>query len=218
MTVTQPRALAATRRSLLVGAAVAAWAGPALAASPAPAPRRDLSFAIWRGGQKIGAHKVSFQGSDTDFTVAIAAEMLVKLGPIPVFHYRHEAQEVWAGGRFHSLSSRTTSNGAVEQLTAIAGPGGVAITGGKARHTAPPGACPLTHWNAAALSGPLFNPQTGEIIHVSVTRAAGGARGASRYVLAGDANLTDWYDDAGAWSALLGQAPDKSIIDYRRMS
>ena len=211
-------------RRTLLGVALAA-APLRLLAQALPAGRAPIAFEVWRNGQKIGAHSVSFQGDEQDFVVAIDAHMLVKIGFIPVFRYHHQGRETWRGGQFQRLETQTTTNGHVEPLTAQRTAAGVSISGGKVRAlTAPAGAHPLTHWNAAVLDGPLFNPQTGALVHDQVARtpdasvklADGRSVQATRYTLTGQADIVDWYDAGGCWTALRGKAPDGSYIDYRR--
>lgn len=208
-----------TRRAALTGLVLA----PGLARA-ATAPRADLHFEVWRKGQKIGAHSVGFHGDDAAMTVAIAAEMLVKLGPIPVFRYRHQASETWREGRFATLESHTASNGKVEQVSAERSETGVEITAGGKTVQASARACPLTHWNCAVLDGPLFNPQTGLVVREAMSRTAdtveladGRTVNATRYQLRGDAEIVDWYDPTGAWAALRGKVGDGSWIEYRRV-
>ncbi|HEX6866102.1 MAG TPA: DUF6134 family protein, partial [Caulobacteraceae bacterium] len=80
---------------------------------------------------------------------------------------------------------------------------------------------PLTHWNPAALDGPLFNPQTGQLLDVRTRRHAGERlpppqRGpATRWTVRGDAEIDDWYDANGVWAALRGKLPDSSELEYR---
>lgn len=210
------------RRSLL-GAAVALLATPALAARP-DADR--MEFEVWRQKHKIGSHTLAFQGNGDDFTVTIAASMQVKLGPITVFRYRHQATEIWRGGRFAELHSQTVSNSKTEMVDAVRSASGVRIeTGAGKVVTVSAEAQPLTHWNQRALLLPLFNPQTGAPIKKTVTRQPGqsvalaDARevAATAYVITGDAQITDWYDAQGVWSALHGRVEDGSFIDYRRV-
>jgi hypothetical protein len=212
------------RRALLV-LGLMSVAGHALAN---PVGRRTpLVFEVWRNRQKIGRHTVTFSGTASDFVVAIEARMVVSLGPLPVFRYQHQATETWRGGRFSALQSHTTSNNKHEQVSALAGPQGVTITtaGGKSL-VAAAGAQPLTHWNPKAFDGPMFNPQTGAVIHETVSRAPGQtatlangrAVSATRVTLAGEAQIVDWYDLQGAWTALRGKVSDGSYVDYRRVA
>ena len=217
-----------TRRTLM-GAAIACAVpmralAQALGASASGPPRTSVAFEIWRKDERIGTHRVDFQGAGQDFTAHIDAQMLVKFGPIPVFRYHHQAEETWRDGQFQALQSHTTANGAVQTLNAERTAAGVAISG-KHSLTAPASAHPLTHWNPQVLEGPLFNPQTGSMVRDQVARSAGAsvklANGrsveATRYVLTGQADITDWYDGKGAWTALHAKAPDGSFIDYRRV-
>ncbi len=199
--------------------------GPARVLAQSAPPRRPVAFEIWRQGHKIGAHSVGFQGDAQDFTVAIDAELLVKIGPVPVFRYHHQASEVWRDGRFSQFESHTTTNGSVVHVTAVRGVDGVSVTTSKGQVLhAPAGARPLTHWNAAVLGGPVINPQNGQLPRERVTRtpgdtvqlADGRKVSATRYTVTGDAALTDWYDADGVWTALKAKAPDGSLIDYRR--
>jgi hypothetical protein len=156
--------------------------------------------------------------------VAIDAEIAVSVGPIALFHYRHQALEIWRDDRFISIASHTVTNGRSERLAANAGADGVWVRTDKGAGRLPAGSLPLTHWNERALSGPLFNPQTGASIRAQVTRQANQILRepdrqpveATRYTLSGDADLVDWYDASGAWRALTAKVKDGSSVDYRR--
>ncbi len=192
-----------------------------------PTAHRPLAFEIWRQGHKIGLHTVGFQGDGQDFTVTIDAELVVKIGPVPVFRYHHHASEVWRGGRFAQLESRTTSNGSQVHVSAVRAPDGITVntSTGQVLH-GPANACPLTHWNAAVLGGPVINPENGQLPHERVVRtpgdtvalADGRKVSATRCAVTGDADFTDWYDAQGAWTALTAKVKDGSLIDYRRMA
>lgn len=215
-----------TRRAFLATGLACGLSTPAAARTGGWPATGRLAFEVWRGKQRIGRHSLEFRGDDQDFTVAIDAEMVVKLGPVPVFRYRHQATESWRGGRFAELHSTTGSNGKREAIDAVRSSEGVVIRtlAGKTL-SAVPGSLPLTHWNREALLQPLFNPQTGAVVRKAVSRqdaqsvALADARTipASRYTLTGDAQIVDWYDGAGVWAGLRGRAEDGSYIEYRRL-
>lgn len=210
-----------TRRSLIIAGA-SALAAPAFAAVPA---NGRMAFAVFRGQDKVGEHLMRFSRSGSGLTVSTEVEMRVKLGPIPVFRYAHTATERWRDDRFASLATRTDTNGKVEQVKAEATGSGVAIEGPSGRLTAPAAAAPLTHWNAAALDGPLFNPQLGKLMKVRTARAGresvqladGRSIPATRWTIRGEAEIDNWYDAAGAWSGLRGRLEDGSTMIYRRL-
>jgi len=211
------------RAALALGlATVGATAARAGALLPA---KRRLAFEVWRGGHRIGRHTLAFDGGETSFVVRIEAVMAVALGPITLFRYHHQATETWRDGRFVELTSHTLTNGKAEQVSAIRASTGVLVKTGKGAHVLPVDTLPLTHWNQHALSGPLFNPETGAVMRERVSRqegqtlrpVRGGSIAATRYTLAGDADIVDWYDAEGSWAALQGKVKDGSLIDYRRV-
>jgi len=213
---------ALTRRSLIAASACALAAPGAFAAAPG---NGRLAFAVVRGQDKVGDHVRRFSRSGTGLLVSTEVEMRVKLGPIPVFRYAHTATERWRDDSFASLTTRTDTNGKVEQVKAEATGSGVAIEGPGGRLTAPATAAPLTHWNTDALSGPLFNPQLGKIMKVRTARAGresikladGGSIPATRWTIRGEAEIDNWYDSAGAWAGLRGKLEDGSTMIYRRL-
>lgn len=196
-------ALPSPSRRLLMGAVL-------LAPAMARAAPRGLTFAVFRNGSRIGEHRMSFAGREGELTATSEVEMVIRLGPVPVYRYRHHAAERWSGGRFQSLATTTSANGKRMAVAAERSDGGVAIDGAAGRVQAPAGAAPLTHWNPKAFDGPLFNPQEGKLLKVTAR-----AVGARHYAVRGETQIDDWYDEAGAWSALRGKLPDGSTIEYR---
>ena len=166
-----------------------------------------------------------FQGKPCWGAATISAKMLVKVGPVPLFHYSHDATETWENGRFAGFTARSVTGGKVETVSAARGADGVRIVrSGGATILAPATALPMTHWNKDALRGTMFNPQTGAILKASIGRVGGdGVKLAdgtpvacSGLHMTGDADITDWYDADGVWTALKGKGPDGSTIEYRR--
>lgn len=209
-----------SRRGLMAGGLVL-FACPALAAAPAG---RRLSFVVSRNGEEVGAHRMTFSGPAAAPRVLTEVEMLVKLGPVPVFRYRHTAEERWADGRFQSLETRTNANGRNRHVVARRTSAGVVIEAGRERIAAPEDAAPLTHWNTAAFGDPLFNPQEGKLLKIAANRRGGetirltdgSPLAATRWTLRGDAEIDNWYDAQGVWAALRGKLPDGSTMDYKR--
>ena len=137
--------------------------------------------------------------------------MVVRLGPVPIYRYRHHAVERWTGGRLASLDTTTNANGKAQTVTARPGEGGLVIETGKGRIVGPADAAPLTHWNTAAFAGPLFNPQEGKMLKVRTARAEAG-----HWTIRGEAEIDDFYDPDGVWSGLRGKLKDGSTMEYRR--
>ena len=214
-----------TRRMMLAAGFAASGLANARAQSVRPGGRR-LMFEVWRNHRNIGHHSLVFQGGDRDFMVAIDAQMAVSLGPIALFRYHHQATETWRGGQFAGLRSQTVTNGNREQVAAVRTSSGVAVKTLTSTHVLDAATLPLTHWNRRVLEGPMFNPETGAAMREKVSRLDGqvlrlaGARPvtATRYAMAGDADIIDWYDPAGVWIALSAKVRDGSSIDYRAVA
>jgi hypothetical protein len=184
----------------------------------------SLAFVVYRNGVAVGRHLMTFSGPADSPRVTTEVEMTIKLGPVPVFRYRHHAEERWLSGQFADLDTRTDANGRKRRVSARRTEAGVMIDTGGAKVAAPANAAPLTHWNNQVLGGPLFNPQEGKLLRINARlggvetiKAAGGATiRATRWSLRGDAEIENWYDASGAWAALRGKLPDGSMMEYRR--
>lgn len=214
--------LTPSRRHLLIGGLGALAAPAAFAAAPASG---RLAFKVYRGRDEVGEHIMRFVRTGGGVSVSTEVEMRVRLGPVPVFRYAHTATERWQGESFTSLTTRTVTNGKVEQVVAEASSSGVAIEGPSGRLSAPASAAPLTHWNTAAFDRPLFNPQLGKLMRIRANRAGretvelanGQSVQATRWTLRGEAEIDNWYDSAGAWAGLRGKLEDGSTMIYRRL-
>ncbi|MDB5423080.1 MAG: hypothetical protein JWQ29_496 [Phenylobacterium sp.] len=195
------------RRALLTGA----LALPFLAREAFAAPRA-LTFAVFRNGTKIGEHHVSFAADETTLTATTDAVMTVKIGPVPVFKYRHHAVEKRVGGAFASLVTATDSNGKAERVSAEMTGGAIRISCPSGALTAPAAANPITHWNPQIFSGPLFNPQNGKLLKVTTRKVE-----PNHWAIRGETEIDDFYDAGGAWLALKGKLDDGSAVEYRRV-
>lgn len=198
---------ALSRRRVLAGGLILPLA-PRLAES---APR-SLTFAVFRNGAHIGEHEVIFSGDDARLVATTQAAMSLRLGPVPVFRYHHQAVETRAGGGFVRLEASTITNGRAEHVVAERTDGAIAVERPSGKATLPADANPMTHWNPRIFEGPLFNPQTGRMLDVRVTRAA-----PNRWAIRGEVDMDDAYDAAGAWLSARAKATDGSTVEYRRV-
>jgi len=194
------------RRELIAGGVGLLLPGAALAA-----PSR-LAFQVFRNGTKVGEHHMAFAGADGDQTVTTDVDMVVKVGPVPVYKYKHDAVERWAGGKFVSIDATTNGNGKIQKTSARALPGYVQITGPKGAVRGPADAVPLSHWNQASFGKPLFNQQEAKMLKVVCAKVKPG-----QWSIRGDAEIDDFYDAAGNWLALKGKLEDGSKMEYRRI-
>ncbi len=199
-------ARALRRRSILGGGLVfSLMPGMALAAP------KSLNFAVFRNGSKIGEHHIVFRSDGPQLTATTDAIMLVKLGPVPVFRYHHHAIETRNDGAFQRLETATLTNGKAEHVAAEKTADGVIVERPAGRAILPGDINPLTHWNSRIFSGPLFNPQTGQILRVRTSRVA-----SNQFSIRGEVEMDDFYDETGAWSAARAKADDESMVEYQR--
>ena len=194
------------RRELILGGVALLVPGTALAA-----PSR-LAFQVFRNGSKVGEHQMSFSGDEDNRTVTTNVDMVVKIGPVPVYKYKHNATERWAAGKWASIDTTTNGNGKIQKVSARAMPGFVQITGPKGAVRGPADAVPLSHWNQGTFGKPLFNQQEGKMLKVTCTKVKAG-----HWQLRGEAEIDDFYDGSGNWLALQGKLEDGSKMEYRRI-
>ncbi|HEX2817957.1 MAG TPA: DUF6134 family protein [Phenylobacterium sp.] len=206
---------------------VAALPGFARAAGPIP-PANNLHFNILRNGKPFGQYRVAFVSSGDLLTVTTDVTMNMQIAKLSVFDYVHHCEEQWRGGRFvemHSHTVRDKDLSRAEDVSAVRGDFGIHIKTRKDQLSAPPKASPLTHWNQATLSEPLFNPQDGLMLDLrtqqigrdGVLLANATQLVGAHWTLRGSQTLDEWYDDTGVWAGLKAVFPDKSIIEYRRV-
>ncbi|THD68748.1 DUF6134 family protein [Phenylobacterium sp.] len=203
-----PEIAALSRRTILAGGLLLPLA-PGLVRAAA----RNLNFAVFRNGSKIGEHVINFSGDGSTLTAVTDAAMTVKIGPVPVFKYHHHAIEHRADGAFASLETATTTNGKDEHVLAERTGAGVRVDCNYGKATLAADANPMTHWNPQIFGGPpLFNPQTGKILKVRTARVTPG-----HVTIRGEAEIDDFYDETGAWQSLTGKLDDGSHVEYHRV-
>lgn len=193
-------------RRALMGAGLILPLAPGLALA---APK-NLTFAVFRNNAHIGEHHINFTGEGDSVTATTEATMLVKLGPVPVFKYRHQAVERRSGAVFARLETSTVTNGKQEHVVAEKTGGGISVDCPSGRTLLAADANPMTHWNPKIFDGPLFNPQTGKMLKVKTTRSAG------HVTIRGEVEMDNTYDETG-WLTARAKADDGSTIEYRRI-
>ena len=195
------------RRELIMGGA-----GLALIPGAALALPNRLAFQVFRNGTKVGEHVVAFTGDDAARTATTNVAMTVKIGPVPVYKYKHLAIEKWVDGKWVSAEATTNDNGKMKKVTAKAMGTYVAINGPAGAVRGPADVLPFSHWNQGNFGKPLFNQQEGKLLKVRCTQV-----GAGHWQIRGETEIDDFYDSAGNWTALKGKLDDGSTMEYRRV-
>jgi hypothetical protein len=203
---------------------------------------QTLAFAIYRNGQEIGHHKLSFASEGTSRTVTVAVDLAVKAMGVTAYRYVHSSREVWKGNALQALDSRTDDNGKKFAVRAQRGAGGLAVEREAApeatpaaandqglqrpeigREVLPANILPTSNWNVGQVGqSVLLNTQYGTQSRTTITTmgrepvktAAGSTVEATRYHYTGDIRMDQWFDDRGRWVKAAFQAFDGSTIEY----
>ncbi|OLF78005.1 hypothetical protein AWH62_04905 [Maricaulis sp. W15] len=194
------------------------FAAVAPAAAKAEMPR-DVVFDVYRNGSLFGEHAVRFaQLPGGELRVDIDVELRVGFGPVTVFHYQHESEEVWVDGALQSLQASTLKAGDREYFMLRRRPDGhVDIDGDivEALH-------PSSHWSGYTPGVPaVLNTETGEPMAVEIedlgvgtVATADGAIEARHLRMTGTVAVDLWYDAAGRWVGCAFTIGDQDIV-YR---
>jgi Family of unknown function (DUF6134) len=164
---------------------------------------KDLHFNVMRNGSLIGQHRIHFRVEAGMLIAGISLEIVVRLGPIPLFRYSHKVSETWRDGGFLAFESETDENGKRYRVSATRTAENVIVESSTAgRRVLGAQTIPLTHWNMLCMERPLFNAQDG--VSMSPRIEVGGdemvllADGrkvrATRYSLLIEPVLDNWYD------------------------
>jgi Family of unknown function (DUF6134) len=203
---------------------------------------RTLAFAIYRNGEEVGHHTLSFQNEGANRTVTVAVDLSVKALGVTAYRYSHNSREMWSGNALQRLDARTDDNGrkfAVRAQRDAKGlmvereappdvaPAAVADQGLQApeiaRERLPAGILPTTNWNVGQVGqSVLLNTQYGTQSHAKITpmgrepvkTASGATIQATRYRYTGDLRMDQWFDDRGRWVKAAFPAFDGSMIEY----
>ena len=212
-------------RRRFLGVACASLYAPDPAAANIPAAEGGrLAFSVRREGSEIGAHVVTFAREGDVRTIEVSIDLVVKLGPVPVFRYQHRATEIWNSSTFGSVDARTNDDGKRLIVKAQRLANTVTVeSSDNGNYEAPANALPSTHWNRRMLDGPFFNTQTGDLLinavkplsAATIESASGRKINVRRFEINGPITLETWYDDQQRWAGLQFKARDGSQIIYK---
>ena len=203
---------------------------------------QTLAFNVFRNGQEIGRHTLTFESDGPNRIVTVAINFGVKAMGITAYRYTHADREVWNGDTLQALDSQTDDNGKKYKVHVQRGAKGLtverqapaeAINASTAdqglqpplieHELLPADILPTSHWNIAQVKrSVLLNTQYGTLARVQVTpmgrepvkTATGATIEATRYHYTGDIRMDQWFDDRGRWVKGMFAAPDGSTIDY----
>lgn len=231
------RSLTATFALIVSGTAVTPAAAQEFPYGP------SQTFDVYRNGQPIGQHTLTFQQDGANRTVIVAVDLAVKALGVVAYRYQHNSKEVWSNNALQALEARTDDNGQKYSVSVKRGSDGLAVerhtppatvaaaaTSDQglqpstfAREVLPPSLLPTTHWNMSQVGqSTLLNTQYGTRSKTQISTvgrepvklANGNVVQATRYHYAGDIRMDQWFDDRGRWVKSAFPAHDGSSIDY----
>jgi hypothetical protein len=226
---------------LLASTAALLLAAPVAFAADGPYPSR-ISYAVYREGQQIGRHNVTFEHKGPIKVVTVDCEIEVKKLGVTAYRYSHRSRENWNGELLQSLHATTDDNGQrftvtaerrdssliVERTAPTLMPTAAALADqgyqgpDVSRQVVPGTLLPTSGWNFGQVKqSTLLNTQTGKVANVQVAPSGqemvqmpSGSVATTRYRYTGDLKMDQWFDDKGRWIKATFTAFDGSTIEY----
>jgi Domain of unknown function (DUF6134) len=182
----------------------------------------EISFDVHRNGEKVGFHRVRFDGGGEALTVESNFQLRIEVLFVPVFRYAYRSEGRWRDGRLESLHVTLDDDGKRSALNAIRDGDIMRINQGDRTYTTRAPLYPTNHWNAGVLvQDRVLNTLTGRLNAVRIEPVARetvtterGTNPATRYAYSGDLETEVWYDDAGRWVKMRFAGRDGSTIEY----
>jgi hypothetical protein len=213
-------------------------AAPAALAADQPYPP-VVTFAVYRNGENVGRHVITFEKKGTSQVVTVDTEITVRALGVAAYRYVHHANEVWVGDQLQSMQATTDDNGRKYTVSAqrvgvnlkvehtTSGPVATAAYDGfqvpdVSRETLPATTLPTSQWNVLQVKqSTLLNTQFGTPSHVAIApagretvRTSARSVEATRYSYTGDLHGNQWFDDRGRWVKGAFTAFDGSTVEY----
>lgn len=167
-----------------------------------------LAYEILRKGKRLGFQSISFSEADNGDVIAdIHIQIDFKLGPIPLFRYRHENREIWRDGQLIEMRARTNNNGEKEYVDLIREGG--TLEGRGTKYAADlEGVTHSTSYFSpnfvrqtdlvSSQDGRRFKTETLEVGRETLNLKIGQVE-ATRFRTTGKFKVDIWYTDDGRW-------------------
>jgi hypothetical protein len=182
-------------------------------------------YSIWYNDKRIGEHEFVIARSQEETRVRSEARMEFRVLFVPVYRYRHVANEYWQGGCLAELSAETDDNGTLYEVTARASPAGLSIDQGpepKGLQTLSVDcAASFAYWDLGLLQREnLLNAQTGELAPAVLIRQGSeetGGSQADRYLLQAEglSPIRLWYREGDQRWLKLETEREGGTLTYR---
>ena len=200
-------------RALAFALVLAACTACTASAQESAIEEGEWNFTATLDGKPIGTHRFVVGGSAAARSVDSRAEFVVRMLGVPVYRYRHHAEERWAGDCLRELRADTDDDGARQQV---------------ARRFDGECAMSFSYWNPRLLKQQrLVDPQAGKLepvrfeplpdTNIEVRGQAVRARGWR--LQAAQQRIRVWYAaDSGRWIGLDAETKGERQLSYRLTS
>ncbi len=202
--------------------AAALWIVAIGHARATPPPDREVSYTIFRNGDRIGTQRVRFETSGPNVLVHHRVEIRVRVLGIVVFHYDLTARETWDGDRFVALRSSTNRNGTPLRVVVGRNDAGALVrrTDGRPSILQSDAIPADPHWLVPMRTRmQMIEAEDGAVRRVQVSggrevrlRVGNRIVPARRYDVRGEHTATLWYDSSGVLVRKTVVASDGSRI------
>lgn len=183
----------------------------------------EVVFDVYRKGNLVGEHRVSFERlTDGRIQATSRFEIAIKVLFITAYRYTYDSIGIWQDNEMLSMSARVNDNGDEVTLEAIRTDTGYDIAGRDGAYTAEAPLFPTTHWNTGILTqSRVLNTLTGNLDEVTITPSGqemvltnAGEVEATKFVYTGELDVTVWYDAEGRWVNMRFPGKDGTEITY----
>lgn len=182
----------------------------------------EIDFDVYRKGEKVGFHRVRFNGDRNDLTAQSEFSVRIDVLMIPVYRYLYRSESRWQNGVLERLNASVDDDGTPSEVIVSTHDGRIRIKApDQSVITAPP-LFPTNHWNhRVTAEDRVLNTLTGRINDVRIeprgredVMTERGAVTATRYSYTGDLETEVWYDAEGRWVKMRFDGKDGTPIEY----
>lgn len=202
-------------KRLLTAAAILLAAASTARAEPTV---ERIDFAVTRGGDPLGWHRLRIERDGDSATVEVMIDFELKFGPIALYRYTHRNRTLIEDGKVLSVETRTNDDGDYFAVLARReegrGEGGLTLLGVDGRTRAPADIFPSDYWRHDTIRQTrLLDTQKGTLRDVVMTAVAGRE---GCYDMTGDLTMRLCYDAQGRWVGGSFDGRGKEVLYTRR--
>lgn len=210
-----------TSGGLAVAIAFSAYASDEEADRWEPSDGAEISFEVLRKGKPFGDHILKFSNNeDGDLVVTTDVDLKAGLGPITVFQYALDAEEVWRDGKLVGLKGQLNDDGDKGSVSAKLKGDVLQVDGTEYSGEAPGDIIPSSHWNIEQMRvDQILSTEDGELLDIKVeeigredVKVGDETVSATHYLMKSEIDVDLWYDDQGRWVKLAFEARGQEIV------